>query len=206
MIKFSHKSKKGVKIIEMGFLGLLTSAWTVIMENFALIISILTTIIAVVSLQGRNMVFILICNLISNGLVVLRFAIANEFSSAWTCVLAVVQVVLIYILGRYKKSFPIYLTVIFCIGYAVICILNFQNLYDLLALGAAICFALSVVQKAPAVCRAYTLVNCILWLIFDIVSGVNDMIIVHGTLVVIGIFSMIRLDRGYWRDLFLGKR
>lgn len=175
------------------------------MVELEIIISIATTVLAVLSLQGKRMAFILICQLIANALIVVQYSISGAFSGAWICSLAVVQLLVIYLFNRAKRPFPIYLTVAFILGYAVITAINFTAAYDVLSGLAACTFALSVVQRSAAVCRVYMLVNSLLWLAFGIFSASYGAIPVYAVLIIVGIVSMIRLDRDFWRGVFARK-
>jgi hypothetical protein len=66
-------------------------------------------------------------------------------------------------------------------------------------------FALSVVQKRPAVSRAFSLLNGTLWLVFDLLASAYTSLPVHITIFVPAVISIIRLDRGYWCEKFQRK-
>ena len=175
------------------------------MEYLDVAISIITTLLAIVALQGKSMGFILVFQLLLNSLVVLQFAMTGKLSAAYICALAIVQIVIIYLYQRKGKSLPILLTALFMVGYAVVCALQMSTAYDLLTGAAAWMFALSVVQRRPAVSRLFTLFNGAFWVAFDILSAAYTSLPVHITIFVAAVVSIIRLDRGFWRE-FLAKR
>ncbi len=175
------------------------------MEGVEIAISIITTILAIVALQGKKMTFILICQLLLNALVVLQFVISGNLSAAYICALAIVQVVILYPFQRKGRSFPFPLTACFMLGYFALSLLAYTALYDLLTGAAACMFALSVVQKSPAISRVFSFLNGALWVTFDVFATAYASLPVHITILVAAIVSVIRLDRGFWHEAFLRK-
>ena len=176
------------------------------MEAFEIFLSITTTLLAIIALQGKSMTFILVFQLLLNVLVVLQYVISDNPSAALICTLAVVQVIIIYLFQRKKRVFPIWLTAIFMIGYTAISILQYTAVYDLITALAAWMFALSVVQRSPAVSRLFSFFNGALWIAFDLFATAYSSLPVHITILTIAVVSIVRLDRCFWREFFQGKR
>ena len=175
------------------------------MGDLEIIISVVTTLLAIVALQGKKMTFILIFQLILNALVVFQFYLSNNLSASYICALAIVQVIVLYPYQKRQKSFPVAVTVCFMVGYVALSLLAYTALYDLLTSAAACMFALSVVQKRPAVSRVFSLLNGTLWLVFDLLASAYTSLPVHITIFVAAVISIIRLDRGYWCEKFQRK-
>jgi len=172
-------------------------------EFFEIFLSVLTTLVSVVALQGRNMIFILVFQLLSNLLVVLQFIISNNISAAGVCMLAVLQIVVIFLFQRKSRAFPVWLIIIFIVGYGVVSAFCYVSPYDLISLAAAVMFAISVVQTKPAMCRFFVFLNASLWIVFDILSSSYTAIPVHSAILLFNIISIIRLDLDFWREAFL---
>ena len=170
------------------------------MGGFEIAISIITTLLAIVAMQGRNMGFILACQLFLNALIVLQYTITGNLSASYICALAVVQVVISFVFQKKGKPFPIYVTVVFMAGYLAISLLEYTALYDVLTGVAACMFALSVVQKHTALCRLCCLFNGIFWLAFDLFAASYGALPVHITVFTATLISIIRLDRGFWSE------
>lgn len=175
------------------------------MGDLEIIISVVTTLLAIVALQGKKMTFILIFQLILNALVVFQFYLSNNLSASYICALAIVQVIVLYPYQKRQKSFPVAVTVCFMVGYVALSLLAYTALYDLMTSAAACMFALSVVQKRPAVSRVFSLLNGTLWLVFDLLASAYTSLPVHITIFVAAVISIIRLDRGYWCEKFQRK-
>ena len=168
-------------------------------DIIATIIGVFTTVAAVSGMQFKNMKYILISQLISNSLLVVQYILQGTVSGSGVVILGIVQVTIGYVLGRMNKAFPLYLTVLFIIGHTVISIISYSVPYDILALIAAWIFAISMVQTNSSVCRALTIINLSLWLIYDFGTGAYSAVLTHAIILLLTAVAVIRLDRGEWK-------
>ena len=170
-------------------------------ENVDFIIAIFTTFFAVAGMQFRNMRIILVSQLISNGLLALQCILGGTASAGGIVFLAIGQTIVSFIFSTKGKHFPLPLTFVFMAGFTAITVIYFSTPFDLLTMVAAWFFALAVVQERSHICRFYSLVNTVLWLIYDFFvmpSGVVN----HSVIAVLIFVTILRLDRGEWKQLF----
>ena len=164
-------------------------------DIIATVIGVITTAVAVLGMQFKNMKYILATQIVSNSLLVVQYLLQCTMSGSGVVILGIVQVTIGYVLGRMNKDFPLYLTVIFIIGHTVISIVSYSVPYDVLSLVAAWVFAISMVQKSSSVCRAMTLLNLSLWLVYDFGTGAYSAVLTHAVIIVLTAVAVIRLDR-----------
>ena len=65
---------------------------------------------------------------------------------------------------------------------------------ELLPAFAAVCYSLSMMQKKPSNYRAWSALNPVFWMIYDIYTMSYVMFIVHLGIAVSTVVAMIRLD------------
>ena len=167
-------------------------------QNAGYVVAVFTTIFAIAGMQFKDMRIILVSQIIANGLLGVQAILGGTASTSWIIFLAIVQTVISFAFASKSKDFPIWLTLIFAIGYTVITVLLFTSPFDILTCIAAWFFALAVVQKDSAVCRFYSVVNTALWLVYDIFV-MQTGIVNHSVIICFIIFAIVRLDRAEWR-------
>ena len=167
-------------------------------DIIATVIGVITTAVAVLGMQFKNMKYILASQIVSNSLLVVQYLLQGTISGSGVVIIGIVQVAIGYVLGRMNKDFPLYLTVLFIVAHTVVSIISYSVPYDILALVAAWIFAISMVQKNSSVCRAMTLVNLSLWLVYDFGTGAYSAVLTHAVIVALTAVAVIRLDRGEW--------
>ncbi len=167
-------------------------------DIIATVIGVFTTVAAVSGMQFKNMKYILISQLVSNSLLIVQYLLQGTISGGGVVILAIVQVALGYVLTRLGKPFPIYLTGAFIFGYVLISALSYSVIFDIASCLAACLFAVSMVQKNSAVCRAITIVSLALWLVYDFGTGAYSAVLTHVVIITLTAVAVIRLDRGEW--------
>ena len=172
-----------------------------LIRNVDYIIAIFTTFFAVAGMQFRNMRIILVSQLLSNGLLALQCILGGTASAGGIVFLAIAQTVVSFIFNTKNKRFPVALTLVFMVGFTAITVIYFSTPFDLLTMVAAWFFALAVVQERSHICRLYSLINTVLWLIYDVFMMPSGMVN-HSVIAVLIAVSIIRLDRGEWKQFF----
>ena len=170
------------------------------MDNvqLATAVSIVTTAISVIAMQCKKMAYVRALQFVANFLLVVQYAITDNLSASGVCIMAIGQVIVAIIFQRLKKPFPIPLVIFFMAAYITITVISFEKAPDILTGVAACLFALSVVQTKNENYRVCSTLNCTTWLIFDIWSGTYTAVILHATLFVIDVTTIIRLDGKMW--------
>ena len=169
--------------------------------HIALIISIFTTVAAVAGMQFKSMKYVIVSQLLANGLLGLQYILEGRINAGGIVFLAIVQTVVGFILTYKKIDFPVWLTIIFIVGYTAVAIIGYTSPFDILSCVAVWFFAIGIVQKRSSICRACSAINTILWLIYDIALAPSG-IVTHSVILVFIIVGIIRLDRGDWAAAF----
>ncbi len=178
------------------------------LEVISLIFGVFSTVLTIFSMQCKRMNYVLALQLFSNSFLVAQYVIEGAVSAIGVALLAIAQVVVSFILMRKEISFPLWLTALFMAGYAGVTAVLYTSAVDLISCAAVWFFAVSIVQKSSAACRAFSAVNCLLWLTYDIFAAPTA-IITHAVISTFVIVGIIRLDRAEWRAFFcrvLGKK
>jgi hypothetical protein len=170
------------------------------MDWIDIVLAIFTTLFTVCGMQFKNMNYILASQLASNTLLMLQYLFKGGISAAGVVIVAIVQTVISFVLSRMNKDFPVWLTGIFMIAFAVVTAIYYKNALDLITCAAVWCFAIAIVQKRSWICRAFSALNVSLWLVYDILSTTYSAVVTHAVIIVFIAVGIIRLDLGEWKS------
>jgi len=151
--------------------------------------------IGIISFQFKNMKSILISQLVCNGLSVLMYTLNGGTSGAAICIIAIVQSIVIYIFNVKNKETPVAVSLLFVLLYIIISYVTFNSARDFLSGGAALAFAVSLLQKSSGGYRTFMLSNVGLWIIYDITLSSWVSVIMRCVMLASIISAMIRIDR-----------
>ncbi len=156
------------------------------------IAGIFNTIFAILSLQCKSMKRLLILQIISNGLLMLNFALLD----AWSLIgiIAAVQTVITFVFKVKKLKIPSFVIVLYIASFITSTIYIYEEFLDILPGIAAMIYTLSIVQKKSSDCRILTIFISILCIIFDIGSGIWIKVIPHTFLLCCTVVGIMRLD------------
>ena len=169
-----------------------------------IILSVLTTAFTVCGMQFKNMNYILITQIISNSLLMAQYAINGGISAAGVVIVAIVQTIISFILTKKGIDFPYYLTAIFMVLFLVVTIIYYSGPFDIVSCVAVWCFAIAIVQKRSWICRAFSVCNVGLWLVYDFGTESYSAVLTHVVVITFIIVGIIRLDIPEWRALLAG--
>ena len=164
-------------------------------------ITLIATAATIASMQFKNMRYVLICQLLGNSLLGLKYVLEGTVSAGGVVFLAIIQTLCSFIFSVRRKTFPLWLNLLFMGGYIVITALCFANFMDIFPCLAVLLFAVGIVQRRSSICRFCSAVNTALWLVYDIVV-VPSAILMHFVVLCFIVIGMIRLDRDDYRALF----
>ena len=167
-------------------------------DIIAQVISLFTTLAAVLAVQLKDMRYILVCQILSNVLLCVQYALQGSASSYGVVIIAIVQAVLSYALSARGVRFPVWLTGLFIVGYTAVTALTFSSVFDILPCLAVWLFAIAVVQSRSYIYRILLVGNSLLWLAFDIAAAPSG-IIPHVVILGFSIVGIIRLDIPEWK-------
>lgn len=166
-------------------------------------LGIITTIVALLSVQFKSVESILIGQIVSNVLVALSYWLLGGMSGAWICILAAVQTVIIYFLDKLdiknKNRKKRVLLLLFVMGYVVGTMAVYKDWRDVVSGVCAILFVLAIIQTESAKLRIIMMLNAMLWVIYDYKTEAYTNILTHGLELLSILIAMIRLDRGEQR-------
>ena len=170
-------------------------------ENAGYIVSVFTTLFAVLGMQFKNMRYIIISQLLANGLLGLQYVLEDRLSASGIVMIAILQTVVSFVLIYRKKDFPVWLTVLFMLAFAAVSFLTYTSWQDLLPLAAVLFFAVAIVQKNSAICRLCSAINSTLWLIYDVMCAPSA-VLTHSVILAFIIFAILHQDRAQWAAFF----
>lgn len=173
------------------------------MEILAYILGVFTTAFAVASMQFKNMKLVLLFQLICNSTLTAQYVIEGRVSVSGVVVLAVIQTIVRFFFDSKGKPFPVWLTGVFIAGFTAVSVIMMTSPFDLITCVAVWFYAICIVQKRSSVARICSLINTVLWLIYDILCAPSA-IFTHAVILVFVIAGIIRLDREDWKE-FMAK-
>lgn len=176
-----------------------------LIDVIAYAVGLLTTAVAVLSMQFKSMRTVLLLQIVANGLLGVQYAIRGADSGVWSLVLGIVQIIVSYAFNVKSIRFPRWLLLLFIGGYLVITVFTFKNIFDVLPFVALCIFSVSIVQEKSRICRLLSVFNSITFLIYDVSTQSYSAIITHGTILVFLIVGILRLDLLEWRKILSRK-
>lgn len=161
----------------------------------AQLIGVVVAVIAIISVQFKNLRTILVSQIIVNILAALNYALLGGFSGAGVNILAIIQTIWIYFYTRKGKKFSLPAGVLCMAAYLLISIISFSGFPTILSCTAALLYALSVMQSSAKKYRFFCLFNSIVWIGYDIYTCAYTTIFTHGFLVISILIAIYRRDR-----------
>ncbi len=160
-------------------------------------ISILCGIVAIITMQLKNMKTILVFQIIVNFTALLNYLLLGGNSGAMVSLLAIIQAVVMFLYSTKKRRPHLIVIIGFILGYAACSTYNIivaRDLLEILPAMAAFCFSISLVQEKPSVFRVWAALNPAFWLPYDFFTRSYVMLLVHLSILISSLVAMIRLD------------
>lgn len=153
------------------------------MELLAFILSTLGTVCVCVSalLKGKNMTLILLLVFLSNALVAASYFLTGATGGAAICCVGAVQTVISFIFERKNKPLPKWLVAVYAAMFVAANLLVFSNVFDVIALVAALMFVMEISAKSGKQYRLWSLANATLWLLYDLLTLSFGPLVAHVT-------------------------
>lgn len=184
------------------------------METLALIFSTLGLIAMLTSslLKGKNMKKILILVFLGNAFVAVSYLLGGSgLNGAASCILGALFSIVNYFFDANEKPVPKWLAAIYGLSFvAVNIIVSFNSIVTfgdtvsvdykalvlcVLAIFGTLAFVLCIGQKNGAKYRFWTVMNMIMWCIYDLISGNIQVLITHIIQLSVAVVGMIIHDR-----------
>lgn len=170
------------------------------MGILAYVISIigLVCMISASLVKGENMKTILFLVFCGNFLVATSYLVGGSgISGAVSCYIGSAQTIINFFFESKQKPLPVWLITVYAIAFIVVNLYvgGFEPLV-ILAIIASLTFILCIGQKSGAKYRFWTIVNMLLWCLYDILSGAFNVLFgSHVPLLVFTIAGMVIHDR-----------
>ncbi len=167
------------------------------MEILAFVLSTLGTVCICIPplLKGKNMKLILLLVFLTNVLLGTSYILTGAFNGVATCCIGAVQTIINYLFERKNKSIPVWLIVLYAVAFIVANLLVFTRITDGIALLAALMFVMSISQKSGKQYRLWTLVNTVLWIVYDFITLSFGPLSTHIIQLTMLLFGIIMHDR-----------
>ena len=184
------------------------------METLAFIFSTLGLIAMLTSslLKGKNMKKILILVFLGNAFVAVSYLLGGSgLNGAASCILGALFSIINYFFDAKEKPVPKWLAAIYGLSFvAVNIIVSFNSIATfgdtvsvdykalvlcVLAIFGTLAFVLCIGQKNGAKYRFWTVMNMIMWCIYDLISGNIQVLITHIIQLSVAVVGMIIHDR-----------
>ena len=167
------------------------------MEILAFILSTIGTVCISISplLKGKNMKLILLLTFSTNALMAISYLLTGAFNGAASCCLGAIQTIINYFLERKNKPIPSWLVAVYAAAFVVANILVFSHITDIIALLAAIAFVFIISQKNGKQYRVWTIINTVLWVVYDLITRSYGPLSTHAILLTTSLVGMVMHDR-----------
>ena len=166
------------------------------METLAIVLSVLGTVsICIPSLiKGKNMKLILLFVFLANVLVATSYFLTGAYNGAVSCGIGGAQAIINYFFDRKNKKLPVWLIAVYIAAFAVVNLMVFTRLVDLVALVASVSFVLCIGQKNGAKYRLCTALNASLWITYDLLSRSYGPMLTHSILLLTALAGIVIYD------------
>lgn len=161
---------------------------------FSQICGLIVSLAAILSMQLKNIRWILVCLLICNGVGALSYILLGGLSGCGIYLVALLQAVIYYFFRVKDKKAPIVLSAVFLVAFLVCSLTTYKSPVDLISALAALTCALSLMQEKPSLYRVFMLFNGAIWMIYDISVGAYTMVISHIATTLSAGIGIVRLD------------
>ncbi len=159
-------------------------------------LGLIVSVAVVLSMQLKNVRYILVCQLVCNGLGALSYILNGNLSGCGLYGVAILQTI-VFFLYRLKNpdKTPFFLALAFLVAFGVCSLATYRIPQDLLSAAAAVSCALGLAQKKASGYRLFMLLNGVLWLLYDVaVSAAMTMMLSHILTVAASLLGIVRLD------------
>ncbi|MBQ4561192.1 MAG: YgjV family protein [Clostridia bacterium] len=167
------------------------------MQTLSYILSLagLASMIVASLIKGKNMKTILLFVFLGNMLVATSYLLTGGVNGAVSCYIGGAQTIINYFFDAKKKPLPRWLIVIYAVAFVVLNLMTGFSWLCVLAIVASLTFILCIGQKVGSKYRFWTLVNMVLWCLYDVLSRSFGVLFTHGTQLIFALIGMIIHDR-----------
>ncbi len=120
----------------------------------------------------------------------------NGINGAVCAYIAFAQSAINYFFEVKKKPIPKWLMAVYALAFTAINLWTGGfNLPSVLAIVASLCFIMGILQKNGAGYRIWTVLNCVIWSVYDLILATYNGLIVHLAVLIFTVTGMMINDR-----------
>lgn len=161
---------------------------------FSQVCGLIVSVAIVASMQFKDIRYALTCQLICNSVGALSYILVGGLSGCGIYIVALSQTIVYFIFRLKNKKAPTALAAVFLVLYVLCSMSTYKSPIDLLSAAAAICCALALAQEKASRYRSITLINGLIWVIYDLNVGAYTMILAHLATATSAAVGILRLD------------
>ena len=126
--------------------------------------------------------------ILANLFSAINFILLQSYSGAVICFFAILQTFINKIFEKKQQQVPKIIIVIYIMISIILGIITFNNMIDILPIICSILYTITIIQNKEKNIRRISLVNIILWIIYDIVyqaytAAISDSLMTISTIV-----------------------
>ncbi len=126
--------------------------------------------------------------ILANLFSAINFILLQSYSGAVICFFAILQTFINKIFEKKQQQVPKIIIVIYIMISIILGIITFNNMIDMLPIICSILYTITIIQNKEKNIRRISLVNIILWIIYDIVyqaytAAISDSLMTISTIV-----------------------
>lgn len=160
----------------------------------AQIFGILVIIANVLSMQMKKKKQIIFMFILANLFSAINFVLLQSYSGAIICIFAIVQTFINKVFENKDKQVPKIVVGIYIIISIILGAITFKGYIDIVPIICSILYTLTIVQDEEKNIRRISLVNIILWILYDIVCQAYTAAISDSLMTISTIVGMYRFD------------
>lgn len=155
---------------------------------------ILVLITNILAMQMKNKKQIILLFILANLFSAINFVLLGSYTGTIICIFAIIQTLINKIFENKKQQVPKMMLLLYIFISIVLGLITLNSLVDILPIICSILYTITIVQDKEKNIRKISLINIILWIIYDIVclaytAALSDLLTTISTLI-----GMYRLD------------
>lgn len=169
------------------------------MQIISYILSVLSlaSMITASLIKGERIKRILFFVLLGNLLMSASYLVGGKgINGAAACLLGTVMCAVNYLFDSKNKALPKWLIAIYVIAIVAVntAVAGGISMSSIIVIIASLTFIAAIVQKNGAGYRVWTIINVVLWCIYDVITGAYEGLVTHFTMLVFTVCGIIIHD------------
>ncbi len=160
----------------------------------AQIFGILVIITNVLAMQMKDKKQIILLFVFANLFSAINFLLLQSYTGTIICIFAIVQTLVNKVFENKNKNIPIGVILCYVIISIILGLLTFASFVDIIPIVCSILYTITIIQKEEKNIRRITLVNIILWIVYDIICSAYTAALSDSLTTISTIVGMYRLD------------